>query len=85
MALILKQELEKNEKYHQCCQEIQQTELLFLMPLCQRTKACYFNLDSLMNWADKVLRYKEKQDFSLIDKRPEIDRVAKCRFAVYSG
>jgi hypothetical protein len=29
-----------------------------------------------MNWADKVLKYKEKQDFSLIDKRHEIDRVA---------
>lgn len=83
MALILKQELEKDEKYqsfvkkcHQCRQEIQQTELLFLMPPCQRTKSRYFNLDSLMNWADKVLKYKEKQDFSLIDKRHEIDRVA---------
>jgi len=92
MALILKQELEKDEKYqsfvkkyHQCRQEIQQTELLFLMPLCQQTKARYFNLDSLMNWADKVFRYNEKQDFSLINKRPEIDRVAKRRFAVYSG
>ena len=71
MALILKSELEKDEQYqsfvkkcHQCRQEIQQTELLFFMPPCQRTKSRYFNLDSLIYWADKVLKYKEKQDFS---------------------
>lgn len=82
MALILKSELEKDEQYqsfvkkcHQCRQEIQQTELLFFMPPCQRTKSRYFNLDSLIYWTDKVLKYKKKQDFSLIDKRQEIDRV----------
>ena len=63
------------KKCHQCRQEIQQTELLFFMPPCQRTKSRYFNLDSLIYWADKVLKYKKKQDFSLIDKRQEIDRV----------
>jgi len=83
MALLLKEELSKDEKYqlfvkqcHQCRQETQQTELLFLMPPSQRTKARYFNLDSLINWAGQVEVYEEKQDFSLIDKRHEIDTVA---------
>jgi hypothetical protein len=82
-ALLLKEELSKDEKYqlfvkkcHQCRQEIQQTELLFLMPPCQRTKARYFNLDTLINWANKVLIYEKEQDFSLIDKRHEIDTAA---------
>ena len=83
MALLLKEELEKDEKYqsfikrcHQCRQEIQQTELLFLMSPRQRTKARYFNLDTLINWANQVLIYEMKQDFSLINTNHQIDREA---------
>ncbi|CCI03847.1 hypothetical protein [Microcystis aeruginosa] len=61
MALILKSELEKDEQYqsfvkkcHQCRQEIQQTELLFLMPPCQRTKSRYFNLDRVFGLAPRL-------------------------------
>ena len=53
-----------------------QTELLYLMPSSQRTKARYFNLETLINWANEVLKYEMKQDFSLIDTRHQIDRVA---------
>lgn len=90
MALLLKEELAKDEKYqsfikkcHQCRQEIQQTELLFLIPPKQRTKSRFFNLDSLMNWANQIARYEAKQDFSLINKRHEIDQVALVDLAFF--
>lgn len=89
MALLLKEELSKDEKYqsfvkkcHQCRQEIQQTELLYLMPSSQRTKARYFNLETLINWANEVLIYERKQDFSLIDRSHQIDRVALVDLAL---
>ena len=51
MALLLKKELEAEGKYelftkkcHQTRQQIQQTELGFLMPPQQRSKSRYFNL-----------------------------------------
>ena len=57
MALCLKKELEAEDKYesftkkcHQTRQQIQQTELGFLMPPQQRSKSRYFNLDELIKW-----------------------------------
>jgi len=61
MALILKHELKKSEKYqsflkhcHQCRKELQQTELSFLSPPKQRSKCRYFNVERLVDWAIKI-------------------------------
>jgi hypothetical protein len=61
MALILKHELIKSEKYqaflkkcHQCRQELQQTGLSFLSPPKQRSKCRYFNVERLVDWAIKI-------------------------------
>ena len=68
MALLLKKELEKEGKYelftkkcHQTRQQIQQTELGFLMPPQQRSKSRYFNLDELIRWGINIINYLEKQ------------------------
>ena len=61
MALILKHELIKSEKYqsflkhcHKCRKELQQTELSFLSPPKQRSKCRYFNVERLVDWAIKI-------------------------------
>jgi hypothetical protein len=68
MALCLKKELEKEEEYqsfankcNQTRQQIQQTELGFLMPPKQRTKSRYFNLDELVKWGINIINYLEKE------------------------
>lgn len=68
MALFLKEELEKEEKYqlfaqkcNQTRQQIQQTELGFLMPPKQRSKSRYFNLDELVRWGINIINYLEKE------------------------
>ena len=73
-ARLLKEELEKDESYQtfaQRCartrQQLQQSPLSFLMPPTQRAKARYFNVDSLLEWATKVLAYQQRQDFSMIN------------------
>ncbi|WP_424095946.1 hypothetical protein [Moorena producens] len=73
-ARLLKGELEKDETYQtfasRCArsrQQLQQSPLSFLMPPIQRAKARYFNIDSLLEWAEKVLEYQQRQDFSLIN------------------
>lgn len=64
MALILKHELSKTQKYqaflkkcHQCRQELQQTELSFLSPPKPRSKCRYFNVERLVNWAIKIGKF----------------------------
>ncbi len=66
IALLLKKELEAGEEYElfakKCCQtrqQIQQTELGYLMPPSQRSKSRYFNLDELLKWGIKILTYLE--------------------------
>ena len=68
MALFLKKELEEEEKYqlfaqkcHLTRQQIQQTELGFLMPPQQRSKSRYFNLDELVRWGINIINYLEKE------------------------
>lgn len=58
MALLLKHDLSCDEQYQtflsHCSrsrQQLQQTELAFLMPPSQRSKARYFNVESLVQWA----------------------------------
>ncbi|BBD57540.1 hypothetical protein NIES2109_60050 (plasmid) [Nostoc sp. HK-01] len=58
MALLLKHELHRSDKYQsfiqqcsQCRKQLQQTELSFLSPPSQRSQCRYFNLEKLVNWA----------------------------------
>ncbi len=67
MALLLKKELEAGEEYEsftkKCCQtrqQIQQTELGYLMPPQQRSKSRYFNLDELIRWGINIIKYLEE-------------------------
>jgi hypothetical protein len=53
-----------------------QTELCFLSPPTQRAKSRYHNIDILISWAIKVIKYEEKQDFSAIDNNYILDREA---------
>lgn len=62
MALLLKYELNSDEKYqsfiqkcHRCRQQLQQTELSFLSPPTQRSQCRYFNVERLTEWALKLL------------------------------
>jgi hypothetical protein len=73
LANLLKKELLPDERFRdflrQCSltrQRVQQTTLYFLIPPRQRTKARYHNVDILIEWAGKVIKYAERQDFSLI-------------------
>ncbi len=81
IALWLKQDLSSNQKFQefvtQCnltYSQIQQTELYFLIPTSQRSKARYHNIDILVKWSLNVLQYWSKQDFSLISTKFIIDR-----------
>ncbi len=69
----MKQDLSTNQNFQQFLaqcnltySQIQQTELFFLIPNSQRSKARYHNIDIIVNWGLNVLQYWEKQDFSLI-------------------
>ncbi len=80
MALLLKKELSIDEKYqnflHQCSltpSRLQQTELYFLVPPKQRSLARYHNVDILVEWAQKVLKYQEKGDFYQISTAYSLD------------
>ncbi len=80
VALWLKYQLSDHQKFQDfldLCNltrsQIQQTELSFLMPPTQRTKARYHNLDLLVNWGLQVLDYWSKQDFSLISSQFILD------------
>ncbi|MBA3922067.1 MAG: hypothetical protein H0X31_10360 [Nostocaceae cyanobacterium] len=62
MALLLKYELNSDDKYQSflqkcnlCRQQLQQTELSFLSPPTQRSKCRYFNVERLTSWGIKLL------------------------------
>ena len=81
IALWLKKELSNNTKFQEFLQQcnltrsqIQQTNLSFLRPNSQRSKARYHNIDILVTWALNVLQYWNKQDFSRITTQLIIDR-----------
>lgn len=83
MALLLKDMLDKDERYqsfinlcNSTTQSIQQTELQFLKPNNQRTKSRWLNLDILICWAQSVLDYQMKGDFSLISQNDSINTQA---------
>ena len=63
MALILKKQLNLDERYqsfikecNNCRQKLQQTELDFLAPPAQRSQCRYFNIERLTEWASNLLK-----------------------------
>ena len=46
----------------------QQTDLAFLLPPRQRTKARYMAIDAPIDWAQRLLAYHDQGDFSLIGR-----------------
>jgi hypothetical protein len=69
MALLLKKELEKNTSWKdftkQCKrskQQLYQTDLAFLVPPNQRSKARFMNVEPLVDWGNKVLEFLKKED-----------------------
>ena len=80
IACMVKPLLSNDEVYQrfnaQCNQTkaaIQQTELNFLKPPTQRSKARYHHIAPRIEWARKVLRYQQRGDFHLIDDRYRVD------------
>ena len=80
MALLLKHELATSEKYQSfikkcshCRHQLQQTELSFLSPPSQRSQCRYFNVDKLIDWAQKLLNCPIETLFKLAQTdEPEI-------------
>jgi hypothetical protein len=58
-----------NTQCNQTKSAIQQTELNFLKPPTQRSKARYHHIAPRIEWAQKVLSYQQRGDFHLIDAR----------------
>ncbi len=80
LALIVKGALSEDERYQLFCQmcvqtaqQVQQTELYFLIPPAQRTKGRWLNVDSYVKWARNILIYEALGDFSLISTAFVID------------
>jgi len=78
-AALLKRELEHNEHWQDfiaLCSKTkskgQQTELAFLMPPNQRSKARYMNVDILIVWAKKALNFIDDNSQS---KKIDIKRI----------
>ncbi len=74
VALVLKNQLANDERWTaflshcgQTCSQIQQTELAFLKPPKQRTKARFMHTETHLKWANKLLSYHDKGDFSEIN------------------
>ncbi|WP_219884781.1 hypothetical protein [Merismopedia glauca] len=84
MALLLKYELNSDDKYqsfiqkcNMCRQQLQQTELSFLSPPTQRSQCRYFNIERLTDWGlnllncpiDTVVKLVENSDPGVINKK----------------
>jgi hypothetical protein len=74
VALVLKKQLANDERWTsflshcgQTCSQIQQTELAFLKPPKQRTKARFMHTGTHLKWGNKLLNYYKKGDFSDIN------------------
>jgi hypothetical protein len=51
----------------------QQTELAFLLPPRQRTKARFMHVDAHIEWTRRLLAYHDRGDFSAIEARFSLD------------
>ena len=84
MANLLKKELSSDKKYQEfvgeCLkarQEIQQTDLYFLIPPKQRAKARDNNMDIWVKWGIEILKYQKKNDFKEISDCFAFDEKAR--------
>jgi hypothetical protein len=80
LANLLKRELRTDERWrgwlkqaHQSRQQVQQTELAFLAAPRQRSKARMMASERHLRWAEQVLAYYDRGDFSAIDATYSID------------
>ena len=81
MAALLKKELQEDEKWlsflkqcGQACTGLKQTNLYFLAPPRQRTKARYSNVTPQIQWAQKIIAYQQQGDYSQIDPTFTLDQ-----------
>jgi len=81
MAALMKKELQTDEKWlsflKQCgkvCTGLKQTNLYFLTPPRQRTKARYSNVSPQIQWAQKIIAYQRRGDYSRIDPTFTLDQ-----------
>lgn len=72
-ARLLKRRLENNDHWKAFCHQTgqakfqtAQTELAFLMPPRQRSKARFMNLDSLLSWANRTLAALEQKPAAVL-------------------
>jgi hypothetical protein len=77
MALILKKQLNSDERYQSfvkecniCRQKLQQTELSFIAPPAQRSQCRYFNVERLTEWASNLLNSSTELLMTLM---PDLD------------
>ena len=90
MALLLKHSLKNEDKFqsfltqcHRTRQQLQQTQLSFLGPPTQRSKARYLNIGLLVEWAQGVLRYYQQGDFSRITPSHRWDQETLCLLIIH--
>jgi len=81
MAGLLKKELQEDEKWlnflKECgkaCTGLNQTNLYFLTPPRQRTKARYSNVTPQIQWAQKIIAYQQRGDYTEIDPSFTLDQ-----------
>lgn len=60
---------------------VQQTEVAFLLPPAQRTKARFMNVEQSLEWAQRLLGYHDRGDFSAIATNHSLDWVRWARLA----
>jgi len=73
-ARLLKKRLKQNERWQSFCKrasqaksQTTQTELAFLAPPRQRSKARFMNLHSLLSWAEKLLNIEDHQPEKVLE------------------
>lgn len=81
MASLLKAELHTDERWNsflkQCGQartSLKQTNLHFLLPPRQRTKARYSNIAPRIEWAEKIIAYQQQGSYEQIDPAFTLDQ-----------
>ena len=56
------------KRVRSCKQQTKQSVASFLSPPSQRSKARFLNIALIINWSNKILKYKDKGDFSAISE-----------------
>jgi hypothetical protein len=83
IATLLKAELRRDAHWNAFLghcrtsrRTLQQTDLAFLLPPRQRTKARYMHVDAHIQWAQRLLAYYDRGDFSAIARPCVLTRAA---------